>query len=232
MPRAVVIRNATIHTPNAAYDGRLHRAAGLPREEKILLYQGGYSAHRGLQTLVQAAAQLPRGWSLVMMGWGPLATELQRIASKAGSARKAYFVPPVPEAELLEWTQGATIGIIPYENTFLNHWISTPNKLWEYPNAGVPLIVQPFPEMRRVVETYQCGWVLPQEMNANVIADLIGSLTQEVLAEARDGCRRFIQSDSWSNTYERRLLDLYDNLATRIATNQPMGTRSEARAVA
>jgi len=231
-PRAVVIRNATIRTPSASYDGRLHSAAGLPRDEKILLYQGGYTAHRGLQTLVHAAELLPSGWSLVMMGWGPIAAELQSIAAKAGSARKAHFLRPVPETELLEWTQGATVGIIPYENTFLNHWISTPNKLWEYPNAGVPLIVQPFPEMTRVVETHQCGWVLPEEFTPKAIADLVSSLTDEMLAGAREGCQRFVQDDSWSKIYEERLLELYDNVAARRAASKLLRTRSAARALA
>ena len=53
-PPAVVIRNATDHLPAADYDGRLHRAAGLPAGEKILLYQGGFTQHRGLQVLVRS----------------------------------------------------------------------------------------------------------------------------------------------------------------------------------
>ena len=67
-PPAVVIRNATDSAPPGPYDGRLHRAAGLPEGEKVLLYQGGFTAHRGLETLVRAGALLPEGWSLVMMG--------------------------------------------------------------------------------------------------------------------------------------------------------------------
>ncbi|HEY1961106.1 MAG TPA: glycosyltransferase family 4 protein, partial [Rhizomicrobium sp.] len=115
-PRAVVIRNATaVHTPTAPYDGRLHRAAGLLPDRKILLYQGGFTAHRGLETLVRAAALLPEDWSLVMMGWGALTGELKRIASEAGSAARAHIIRAVPAAELLEWTQGATAGIVPYE---------------------------------------------------------------------------------------------------------------------
>jgi glycosyltransferase involved in cell wall biosynthesis len=104
----------------------------------------------------------------------------------------------------------------------LNHWIATPNKLWEYPSAGVPLIVQPFPEMRRIVETYRCGWVLPQEFNAEAIAGLVASLTDEMLAEARVGCRAFIEKDNWS-VYRQRLVELYDKLARRVAAESPVG---------
>jgi glycosyltransferase involved in cell wall biosynthesis len=222
-PRAVVIRNATDHVADGPYDGRLHRAVGVPLDEKILLYQGGFTNHRGLQILVRSAALLPAGWSLVMMGWGSLSGELQRIAAAdPAAAGKVHFVAAVPAAELLLWTQGASAGIIPYEDKMLNHWIATPNKLWEYPSAGVPLIVQPFPEMRRIVETYRCGWVLPPEFSPAAIAGLVASLTDEMLAEARAGCRAFIEKDNWS-VYRLRLLELYDNMARRVAAQNAVG---------
>ncbi len=215
-PHAVVIRNATDHAPLSKYDGRLHRAAGLPSSEKILLYQGGYTLHRGLPTLVRSGPLLPEGWSLVMMGWGPLTEELKRIAASAKDEvrpRKVHFVPAVPASELLSWTQGATAGIIPYEDKMLNHWIATPNKLWEYPSADVPLIVQPFPEMRRVIETYRCGWLLPDEFSPASLAALLASLNDDAIAQARAGCRRFVEADSWPAIYRNRLLALYDNVA-------------------
>ncbi|HSC17967.1 MAG TPA: glycosyltransferase [Rhizomicrobium sp.] len=219
---AAVIRNATDSPMPSAYDGCLHRAAGLPETERILLYQGGFTAHRGLETLVGAGALLPDGWSLVMMGWGPLQAELERKAAAeahGGAPSKVRFVPAVPAAELLAWTQGATAGIVPYEDKMLNHWIATPNKLWEYPGASVPLIVQPFPEMCRIVETYGCGWVLPPEFSPAAIASLVDSLTDEMIAQAREGCRRFVAADNWA-VYEQRLLALYASLEKRVQASR------------
>jgi glycosyltransferase involved in cell wall biosynthesis len=228
-PPAIVIRNAIAPTPLQAYDGRLHRAAGLPPGERILLYQGGYTKDRGLPTLVRAGPLLPDGWSLVMMGWGPLLGELREIVANGNSA-KVYFIPAVPPSELLAWTQGATAGIIPYEDKMLNHWIATPNKLWEYPGAGVPLIVQPFPELRRVVETYRCGWLLPDELTPAAIAGLVASLTDEKIAAAREGCRRFIEADSWPAIYRDRLLNLYEDIERRGASGRREKTDAPASA--
>jgi len=213
-PRAVVIRNAMERAELGRYDGRLHYAAGLPLGEKILIYQGGFSKLRGLETLVRAGALLPAGWSLVMMGSGALEAELKLLAA-AGAGGTVKFLPAVPQQDLLSWTQGATAGIVPYEDKVLNHWIATPNKLWEYPNAGVPMIVQPFFEMRRIVETYGCGWPLPEQFTPEGIANLVGSLTEGKLAVARDGCRRFIAQDNWSSVYQPRLLQLYKDLEGR-----------------
>jgi glycosyltransferase involved in cell wall biosynthesis len=230
----VVLRNATTYTPPFDYDGRLHERAGLPPAQKILLYQGGYTPDRGLPTLVRAAPYLPDGWTLVMMGWGPLAGELKQIAAHGQkklssfgrkrrewlakgeispeAAPKVVFLPGVKHDELPFWTAGATAGIVPYENKVLNHWFCSPNKVWEFPNAGVPLIVQPFPELKKVVETYQCGWVMPEDLTPGTIADTIAGLTDEMIAEAREGCRRFIAADRWEVAYEQRLIDLYKSL--------------------
>ena len=230
-PRAAVIRNATDQGNLTAYDGRLHRAACLPSSEKILLYQGGYTRDRGLPILVRSGPLLPDGWSLVMMGWGPLLGELKEIAASmatAGRCAKVHFIPAAPAYELLSWTQGATAGIIPYEDKMLNHWIATPNKLWEYPGAGVPLIVQPFPEMRHVVETYRCGWLLPDELTPAGIADLVASLTDDMIAVAREGCRRFVEEDSWSAIYRKRLLDLYEDIERRTAGHRVEGAEISA----
>lgn len=225
IPKPVVIRNAIQLTPTPSYDGRLHDAAGLPESQRILLYQGGFSEGRGLPTLVRSASMLPEGWSLVMMGWGPLAGTLKQIAAQAAQRSlrgdedeaKVRFIPPAPQRELKSWTQGATVGIIPYEGKMLNHWIATPNKLWEYPSAGVPLIVQPFPEMRRVVTTYHCGWILPETLTAGAIADMIASLTDDQIGQARLGCMRFIEADNWTTRYEKRLLDLYATFTPKVA---------------
>jgi glycosyltransferase involved in cell wall biosynthesis len=163
---------------------------------------------------MQAAHLLPAGWSLVMMGSGPLEEELKGVGS---ATEKARFVPAVPTAELLSWTQGATAGIVPYEDKMLNHWIATPNKLWEYPNAGVPLIVQPFPEMRRIVETYKCGWLLPQPLSPEGIAGVVSCLAENKIAAAREGCKRFTEEDNWDVLYRARLLELYRNIESKVA---------------
>lgn len=213
LPPAILIRNATRRSSGVAYDGRLHAAAGLPRAQKILLYQGGYTKARGLPLLVKAAAHLPDDWTLVMMGWGPLDADLRAIASASPS--KVVFIPAAPRADLALWTAGGTVGIVPYENTVLNHWFCSPNKLWEYPVAGVPLFVQPYPELRAIVETYGCGWLLPEDMSPQAVAAIVGGLSDEALAKAQAGCRAFIDADNWDVVYGPRLIELYAGLGAR-----------------
>jgi hypothetical protein len=75
--------------------------------------------------------------------------------------------------------------------------------------------------MRRIIETYGCGWVLPEAFSAGAIAGLVASLTPGMIDEARAGCHRFIEADNWT-VYRARLLDLYRNLEAMVpARNRP-----------
>lgn len=211
MPSPHVVMNATVLEPVPVYDGCLHEAAQLPRDQKILLFQGGFSAHRGLQQLVQASGSLPDTWTLVMMGWGALEVELRGIASdhpRAGAVPAIVFLPGVPQHELQQWSAGATLGVIPYENTSLNHLYCTPNKLWEYPNAGVPVLCSDLIEMSSMIKHYRFGFLLPREFTIADIVSIVRDLSQEALTLARDNCAHFVAANNWS-VWEHNLLAVY-----------------------
>lgn len=213
LPPAVVIKNATKPVDPFTYDGRLHAAAGLPPDRRILIYQGGYAPKRGLISLLLAAEYLDPSWSIVFMGWGKLEEELRRVADSLKMKNRDLeerirFVPKVKQSDLPYWTAGASLGAIPYENTGLNHWYCNPNKLWEYPNAGVPIIASPFPELRQMIVGNNIGWLLPDPLSARDIAAAINRLTAEELEEAGRNCREFIRKDNWT-VYASRLKNAY-----------------------
>lgn len=213
LPPPFIIKNAVkLPRERIEYDGRLHDATGLARQTQILLYQGGFARYRGLDPLVRASWLLPAGWCVVMMGWGKMEAELREIAATLDPAgERVRFVPPVPQGELLHSTAGATLGIIPYENVCLNHWFSTPNKLWEYAAAGVPILASPFPELRRMVEGSRIGKLIATPPTPENIAEIVASVNETELAAMRTNCRSLIARDNWA-VYEHRLFRLYDVL--------------------
>lgn len=217
LPPAMVIKNAVeLPGDEPDYDGRLHDAAGLNRDTRILLFQGGLNPNRGLTRLVQSAAIIKPGWAIVFMGDGPLKPELVALygelkRSARGHLAPVVFLPPVDREVLLEWTAGGALGIIPYEDVSLNHWYCTPNKLWEYPAAGVPLLVQPFPELSAVVDRFECGFKLAKTYTPLSIAESVNNISNEDLAAAKAKCREFIAKDNWT-VYGSKLIELYEQL--------------------
>ena len=159
-------------------------------------------------------------WVLVFMGSGymeeVLKTHIGILESRGVEVEnKVKFVPKVPQYQLPYWTAGATVGIIPYENTSLNHLYCTPNKLWEYPNAGVPILVSKLEEMKKIVNRYNNGWFLPELSTAEGIAMVINNLKQEDLNEKRANCQTFIDDDNWAK-YEDGLIKIYTDLELQL----------------
>ena len=127
------------------------------------------------------------------------------------------FIPPAKQTVLRNWTAGADLGVIPYENTCLNHWFCSPNKLWEYPVAGVPILASPFPELRREIEGAGIGRLLPEALDGPGLRRVVASIDSESMAEMKTSCHEFARRDHWG-VYQDRLLDLYRRLEKTGAT--------------
>jgi glycosyltransferase involved in cell wall biosynthesis len=216
LPVAVIVKNAIARPDHPVKsNGRLHTAIGLDPSQRLLLFHGGLMHGRGLEALVQAGPLLPKGWSVVLMGRGVQEHALRELAKRADpTGERIHFVPAVGYEVLLEWVAGATLGIIAYDNSCMNNWLCSPNKLWEFPGAGVPVIASPFPLLRRVVERNDIGWLLPDPITPAGIAETVTSINQHDLRRKQQNCRAFIAHDNWS-MYEARLMECYERLLGR-----------------
>ena len=214
LPPATVVMNAAPRRDPVPDDGRLAAALGVGPETRILFYQGVMTINRGLPTLIDTAPLLPEGWVLAMIGDGPLKPELQEQLHRqtAGLGKqRAWLLPGVAHAELIHWTVGAALGVMPYENAAKNTLYAGPNKLWEFPAAGVPFIAPRLPEIERIVEHYGTGFLIPMEFDARTIADAVAGLDDADLARARTAGARFLDQMSWE-TFTPRIGEIYDRL--------------------
>ncbi len=214
LPKAVVVMNATRRPVTKTLDrGRLRAAAGVRAGQKILLFQGGLAHGRGISILLRAAPNSPPDWSLVFMGSGPLSGAIERAAASLNPARQSdapciALIPPAPHQDLQDWTSGADLGVIPYENTSRNHLYCTPNKLWEYPNAGVPILATDLVEMSKIITQHDIGLLLPRDFGPDDITAALRSATPKRLDHWRQNCLRFSQTENWE-TYEPALAQVY-----------------------
>ncbi len=134
----------------------LHEILGLPKDEKILLYQGGIQTGRGLENLVQAAPLFNEG-TLVFVGDGKIKPQLEKQVKEMGLEEKVKFIPKVPLNELPRYTSNGYIGFQVLNNVCFNHYSASSNKLFEYMMSGVPVVACSFPEIQKVVENEEIG---------------------------------------------------------------------------
>lgn len=214
LPDATIIMNATKFAPiETNQKSPLRSKANITESQKILLFQGGLSQDRGIEALVESAKDLPESWSIVFMGWGKLESLVKEEADKMNKARAKdrpaiRVIPPAKQEELQSYSAGATVGIIPYENTNLNHLYCTPNKLWEYPNAGIPVVATDLVEIRKIVEEWDTGILLPRDFNSGDISRVISQLEDEQINAWKVKCAKFSEAMSWEK-FEDKLLAIY-----------------------
>lgn len=217
LPPAVLLPNAVERVAQTSYDGRLHEKAGLKPDQRILLFQGGYSPHRGIPALLEASRHLDERWTLVFMGWGKLEDQIREYADaetdRPEGRPRVAMVPSAPHDELLTWTAGADLGTIPYENTGLNHLYCSPNKMWEYPAAGVPILASDMPEMKKKIEQYDIGLTVGRQLEPLEIASEVNAQSDYDLTRMRQNCATYAAAESWQN-YEKRLTQLHARIGT------------------
>lgn len=149
-----VIYNAESTARSVMPQRRFHEAFGLDRSAKILLFQGGLSAGRNIEALISAMDDvLNEDVHLVVMGDGQLKTQLKTIAR----SDRVHLHPAVSQHDLLDFTASADAGVIPYQATCLNNHYCTPNKLFEFIAAGLPILASGLPEIERIICTHAIG---------------------------------------------------------------------------
>lgn len=168
IPQPITVLNAldaaAEFDPEFKYD-ILREKIGLSQDRKILLYQGGFSPNRNLESLIRAMSLVKNpAVDLVMLGFGAFGSTLKRRTLKLGLLNKrVFFLDAVPPSELVQHSASADVGIIPYPHVDLNSYYCTPNKLFEFMQAGLPILANDSPELRRFVADTGFGITKPMD---------------------------------------------------------------------
>jgi glycosyltransferase involved in cell wall biosynthesis len=126
-----------------------------------VLYHGGLDADRGLENLVRASRNFYDNIRLVIRGEGKLESQLKQLAFGRSNV---IFEKTVPMNEVVQAATEADIGVIPYLATNLNQYYCSPNKLFEYIQAGLVVVTSNLPFLRQTVMENRIGQVFdPQD---------------------------------------------------------------------
>lgn len=202
--RGVVLRNCAPAVPERlrATPRDVREPAGLPAASRVVLYQGGLVAGRGLDVCVRAARELPDEAHLVFIGKGRIRDQLESLADELEVAGKVHFLPAVDPAALPAFTAGADVGLIPYQPVSKNNNFALPNKVFEYTGAGIPFVASDLPELRRIVESSGCGEVYDPFDPSHLGAAVRRVLTVPDYGEYRRNATAFGRRNTWESESE------------------------------
>ncbi|MBU1667496.1 glycosyltransferase [bacterium] len=183
-------------------------ALNIQKDKTIFLYQGGLSGGRGIEILLDTFKLINDEKSvIVFMGYGPLENLIQEASKRY---KNIYFHKAVTPDVLLDYTCSADFGILFYENSCLNHYYCSPNKMFEYLMAEIPVIVSSLYEMKRLVEDYNIGEVAFENTSRGLkkAIEKASNLDQE---ELHKNIQKVKEVYNWEEQ-EKFLLEVYGEL--------------------
>jgi len=185
----------------------------------VALYHGAITRGR-VSAALDAMMHIGSDVALVLLGDGVEAAWLRRWSDLPEFKDRLYLHPAIPVEVLRAWISGADVGVMVLQPTNLNHYLSTPNKLFECMNAGVPVVASDFPGMRDIIQSQDIGKVCDPK-DPRSVASAIRNLLDEppdVHRRRSERCRRAAEERySWERE-SQKLVGLYRGLVARAAT--------------
>ena len=197
-----VIRNIPIYKNHS-------KTASFPfstNEKKIILYQGSVNIGRGLELMIDTMRFL-QDHLLVIIGSGDIYTDLKVSVKKEKLENKIYFLGRKTPKELQKLTPLADIGISVEEDLGLNYRYALPNKIFDYIQAEVPILVSNLPEMKQIVINYSVGEII-KERNPKTLANQINKMMDNDFSSSLKKAKKEL---IWENE-TKILLDIFNNL--------------------
>lgn len=183
-------------------------ALGLPAQKHLLVLQGsGINIQRGAEELLQSMQYLD-GCLLLVIGGGDVLPQLKRMAQELQLTERVRFLPRMSYAGMMAYTQLADFGFCLDKDTNLNYRYSLPNKLFDFIQAGVPVIAAHLPEIEKIVRRYDLGLFIEDHAPETIARTIREGLSDpDRRARWKAGLAQAAQELCWENE-ERRLLEI------------------------
>ncbi len=199
-----VVRNLPYLKKSKALD---QHPVNFPTANKVVLYQGKLTKHRGLNYMIDALHYL-KVIDLVIIGHGKEAQNLKNYVRKKGLKSRVHFLGRIPADQLHNYTQLADLGIVLEEPVGESFQFALPNKLFDYIHGELPIVASPLFEIKKVVEKYKVG-VFISNHEPRHIAEVITNLlnNEQLLLEIKTNQKLAKEQLCWEK--ESKLLDQY-----------------------
>jgi glycosyltransferase involved in cell wall biosynthesis len=182
----------------------------------FVLYQGAINKGRGLEMLVDAFVYI-NDFNCLIVGDGDIIDELRERVIIKKLEQKVTILGRVPFDDLYSITCQASLGVSIEENLGMNYYYALPNKLFDYIQARIPVLVSDFPEMRKIVEEYQIGETLISREPQKLAQQLTSILTSKKRDLWKQNLEKAAGELNWENE-KKKLIEIFENLETMSLT--------------
>lgn len=188
-----------------------------PKPYRIIIYQGVLNIGRGLELIIEAMQYLDN-YKLWLIGGGDIENKLKELVKEKKLNEKVLFFGRVPLDKLWHYTQQADIGISLEEDLGLNYRFALPNKLFDYVQARLPVLISDLPEMRQLIEKYQIGIVAEKRTPKDIAKYIEVLLSEEDMSIRKRNLELAARELCWQRE-EDKLIDIYHQVIGPVSRN-------------
>ena len=166
-----------------------------------MVHLGVANKNRQLENMIEIFSRLKSGFSfdMYLSGNNPYILWLQQ---KAKGIKGINILPPVAPSEIIPTLKKYDVGLYYLEPKGFNLKYSLPNKFFEFIQARLAIAIGPSPEMARLVDEFQCGFVA-KEFTIEAMVETLNGLDRSAVNDAQKGSRSAAESLCAENEWKK-----------------------------
>lgn len=183
-------------------------------QPKVILYQGAVNQSRGIDKAIIAMHSIKNA-VLKIAGDGPLKKTYENLVIQEGLQDKVFFLGKLKPENLREVTKTADAGFSLEENNGVSYFYSLPNKVCDYIQSRVPLVMINFPEMQRIKNQFDIGEIITDH-KPQTIETAINKVLKRGRKDYRNELDKAADVFCWENE-EMKILQLFEKASHKLS---------------
>jgi hypothetical protein len=167
------------------------------QNDLIFIYQGVLNDGRGLNYMMEVMKHVSPRCKLVVVGDGFIKEELKSFVDENQLKNKVKFIDKVSLKVLNQYTSGADIGVNLLEGINLSKRLASPNKLFEYIHAEIPILCSDSIENMNVLSKFEVG--LATKNSVEDITNTMNQFLEQDNSSYRLNCIKAAKEYVWEN---------------------------------
>ena len=215
LKKAYTVSNSIAAYYNKQYGMRMSVVRNLPLMKEVrkkkhntikkIIYQGAVNKDRGIDLMISSMQYINA--ELCIIGSGDILDEMIKYTNDLQLQKKVIFLGQMHFEELFDITQNADLGLSFEADSCLAYRYSLPNKIFDYINAEIPILISDLPEFNNIIDKYNIGMVLESRRPEDIARQINKLLTikksmwlPQILLAKKEFCWRL---------EERKLLSVF-----------------------
>ena len=209
--KVCVVRNIPEKSEKIEKTNILREKFAIPQSTKILVFIGGniYARTLNLEQVIDEFANVPNKALVFICGENEHAEPIHKYV-KDKRASNILFHGLIAPSDIPAYLSSADAGLVPtWNKNDMSYWYALDNKLFEYINAGIPVLATQQSEYRNIVENYKCGVCVNPDEKGAYIKGFEAIMDDYVVWQQNTSAASEVLT--WENE-QGKLIDLYKSL--------------------